>query len=50
MLIVLDPPLQMAPATVLITDVGRALTTTAAEPVRSPDTEVQFASLNADTV
>ena len=40
----------MLPATVLITEVGRALTTITAEPVRSPNIEVQFASLNAVTV
>ena len=50
MLIVFDPPLQMLPATALITEVGRALTTIAAEPVLSTGIDVQFTSVNADTV
>ena len=44
-----DPPLQMV-VEPLIDAVGRSLTVTVAEPVRSPAFEVQFASLNVATV
>ena len=47
---VLEPPLQIVPAVVLITEVGRGFTVTIAVPVLSPALAVQFASLKAVTV
>ena len=49
MLTVAELPLQIA-VVPLITEVGRGLTLITALPVLSPDCEVQYASLNADTV